>query len=89
MALSYSNAFNRFAKHLKINKDAFLNLLRLSFNEVRSNEITEVFGALNLHEHCEVRYLKAIMATSRGSNNFDLFDVKEYDLAEKVRTEHV
>ena len=76
MTLSYSNAFSRFTKHLKINKDAFLNLLRLSFNEVKSNEITEVFGALHLHEHCEVQYLKAIMAISRGSNNFDLFDVR-------------
>ena len=54
MALSYSNAFNRFTKYLKINKDAFLNLLRLSFNYIKSNEIGEIFGSLHLREHCDV-----------------------------------
>ena len=89
VGLSYSNAFARFCKHLKVNKDAFLNILRLSFNQVGAHEISEVFGALKLYEHCEEQYLKAIMAISRGSNNFDLFTVTDQDLAFKIREEHV
>ena len=89
LALSSSNAFARFCKILKLNKDAFSNLLRLSFNEVGAREISEVFGALRLYEHCEEKYLKAIMAISRGSNNYDLFDTVEPEVAFKVREEHV
>ena len=89
LSLSSSNAFARFCKILKLNKDAFSNLLRLSFNEVGAREISEVFGALRLYEHCEEKYLKAIMAISRGTNNYDLFDTVEPELAFKVREEHV
>ena len=48
-----------------------------------------MFGALKLYEHCEEKYLKAIMAISRGTNNYDLFDIVETELAFKVREEHV
>ncbi len=89
LSLSYSNAFSRFCKQLKINKDAFLNILRLSFNEVAAHEISEVFGALRIKDYCEEQYLKAIMAISRGSNNYDLFDVVEPEMAFKIRSEHV
>lgn len=74
---------------MKLNREAFSNLLRLSFNEVGAREISEVFGALRLYEHCEEKYLKAIMAISRGSNNYDLFDTAEPEVASKVREDHV
>ena len=85
LALSSSNAFARLCKTLKLNKSAFSNVLRLSFNEVGAAEISEVFGALRLYEHCEEKYLKAVMAISRGTNNYDLFDVAEPDVGFKVR----
>ena len=89
VALSSSNSFARFCKTLKLKKDAFCNLLRLSFNEVGTRETSEVFKALHLYDHCEEKCLKAMIAISRGSNNFDLFDVMETQLAFKVREEHV
>ena len=67
--LSSNNNFARFCKLLKLNKNAFCNILRLSFNQVGNKEQSEVFGALRLYEHCEEKYLKAIMAISRGTNN--------------------
>ncbi len=84
-ALKASNAFTSFCKRLRLDRTVFLQILKMTFNQIEPKNIEEVFHTLGLQAYCHIGILKAIMAICKGHIHRSLYDKQPYEIATKTR----